>query len=90
MKPSEALALNLAAIRQVVESHGARKARVISSVLRGQDCDLDILVDPTPETSVTDVALDHIVTAIDRIARHTSDLDQDAVIRNTQIRNREP
>lgn len=47
-----------------------------------------------------DVALDHIVTAIDRIARHTSDLDQDAflaseldqdaVIRNTQIRNREP
>ena len=59
MKPSEALALHRAAIRQVVESHRARNARVFGSVLRGQDTDgsdLDILVDPTPETTLMDVA----------------------------------
>ena len=59
MKPSEALASNRAAIRQVVESHRARNARVFGSVLRGQDTetsDLDILIDPTPETTLMDVA----------------------------------
>ena len=59
MKPSEALALHRAAIRQVVESHRARNARGFGSVLRGQDTagsDLDILVDPTPETTLMDVA----------------------------------
>jgi predicted nucleotidyltransferase len=59
MKPSEALASNRAAIRNVVESHRARNARVFGSVLRGQDTDgsdLDILVDPTPETTLMDVA----------------------------------
>lgn len=59
MKPSEALALNRAAIRQVVESHRAHNARVFGSVLRGQDTDdsdLDIIVDPTPETTLMDVA----------------------------------
>ena len=59
MKPSEALALNRAAIRRVVESHRARNARVFGSVLHGQDTDrsdLDILVDPTPETTLMDVA----------------------------------
>ena len=59
MKPSEALALHRAAIRRVVESHRAGNARVFGSVLRGQDTDgsdLDILVDPTPETTLMDVA----------------------------------
>ncbi|MDE2368758.1 MAG: nucleotidyltransferase family protein [Burkholderiales bacterium] len=59
MKPSEALASNRAAIRHVVESHRARNARVFGSVLRGEDTeisDLDILVDPTPETTLMDVA----------------------------------
>jgi predicted nucleotidyltransferase len=59
MKPSEALASNRAAIRQAVESHRARNARVFGSVLRGQDTDssdLDILIDPTPETTLMDVA----------------------------------
>lgn len=59
VKPSEALALNRAAIRHVVESHRARNARVFGSVLRGQDTDssdLDILIDPTPETTLMDVA----------------------------------
>lgn len=59
MKPSIALASNRDAIRRVVESHRARNARVFGSVLRGQDTDtsdLDILIDPTPETTLMDVA----------------------------------
>jgi predicted nucleotidyltransferase len=58
MKPSEALASNRAAIRHVVESHRARNARVFGSVLHGQDTDtsdLDILIDPTPETTLFDI-----------------------------------
>lgn len=59
MRPSEALASNRAAIREVVEFHRARNARVFGSVLHGQDIDgsdLDLLVDPTPETTLMDVA----------------------------------
>lgn len=59
MKPSEALASNRAAIRHVVELHRACNARVFGSVLSGQDTDssdLDILIDPTPETTLMDVA----------------------------------
>ncbi len=58
MKPSEALVLNRAAIRQVVESHHACNARVFGSVLHGQDTDvsdLDILIDPTSETTLFDI-----------------------------------
>lgn len=59
LKPSEALHSNRAAIRRVVESHRARNVRVFGSVLRGQDTDssdLDLLIDPTPETTLMDVA----------------------------------
>lgn len=59
MKPSEALAANRAAIRLVVESHHARNARVFGSVLRGEDTDssdLDILIDPTAETTLFDIS----------------------------------
>ena len=59
MRPSEALASHRAAIRRVVEAHHACNARVFGSVLRGEDTDdsdLDILVDPTPETTLMDVA----------------------------------
>lgn len=59
MRPSEALDSNRAAIRRVVESHRARNARVFGSVLYGQDrddSDLDILIDPTSETTLMDVA----------------------------------
>jgi predicted nucleotidyltransferase len=59
MKPSEALASNRIAIRRVVESHRARNVRVFGSVLRGTDTessDLDILIDPTSETTLMDVA----------------------------------
>ncbi|MDA8190936.1 MAG: nucleotidyltransferase family protein [Gammaproteobacteria bacterium] len=63
MKPSDALALNRAAIRRVVESHRACNARVFGSVLQGQDTDdsdLDILVDPTSETTLLDIgAISH-------------------------------
>lgn len=59
MRPSEALASHRAAIRRVVESHHARNARVFGSVIHGDDTDgsdLDILVDPTSETTLMDVA----------------------------------
>lgn len=59
MRPSEALQFNRAAIRGVVAAHRALNARVFGSVVRGQDTeqsDLDIVVDPTPETTLMDVA----------------------------------
>jgi len=46
------------AIRRVIESHRTRNARVFGSVLRGEDTDqsdLDLLVDPTPETTLFDL-----------------------------------
>lgn len=58
MKPSEALNSNREAIRQVVTSHRARNARVFGSVLHGDDTessDLDILVDPTQDTTLMDI-----------------------------------
>lgn len=58
MKPSDALNRHRAMIRTVVESHRARNARVFGSVLRGEDTensDLDILVDPTSETTLFDI-----------------------------------
>ncbi len=59
MKPSEALQANRAAIRSVVAAHRARNARVFGSVLHGLDTeqsDLDIVIDPTPQTTLMDVA----------------------------------
>ncbi len=59
MKPSEALQAHRAAIRRVVQSHRALNARVFGSVLHGRDTeesDLDILVDPTPETTLFDIS----------------------------------
>ena len=58
MKPSVALAAHREAIRRVVESHRACNARVFGSVIRGEDTDdsdLDILVDPTAETTLFDI-----------------------------------
>ena len=59
MKPSDALARNRDAVRQVIESHRARNARIFGSVLYGEDTessDLDILIDPTPETTLFDIS----------------------------------
>ncbi len=58
MKPSIALEQNRGAIRQIVERHHAVNARVFGSVLAGDDrsdSDLDLLVDPTPETTLFDI-----------------------------------
>ena len=58
MRPSIALQENRAAIRSVVERHRARNARVFGSVLHGDDqegSDLDILIDPTPDTTMFDI-----------------------------------
>jgi hypothetical protein len=58
MKPSQALESNRVAIRSVVANHRARNARVFGSVLRGEDTahsDLDLLIDPTPETTLLDI-----------------------------------
>jgi predicted nucleotidyltransferase len=78
MKPSEALAVNRAAIRQAVEPHRARNARVFGSVRHGQNTDssgLDILIDPTPETTLLDIGA----------IRHELGRLLDAVIRDLEI-----
>lgn len=59
MKPSTALKSHRDAIRRIVESHRARNARVFGSVVHGDDTDdsdLDLLIDPTPDTTLMDVA----------------------------------
>lgn len=59
MKPSQALNRHRAEIRSIVANHRARNARVFGSVLNGADTDtsdLDLLVDPTPETTLLDIA----------------------------------
>jgi predicted nucleotidyltransferase len=58
MRPSAALESNRAAIRRIVAAHHARNPRVFGSVLHGGDAegsDLDLLIDPTPETSLFDI-----------------------------------
>ena len=63
MKPSTALAGNRAAIRRIVAAHRASNARVFGSVLYAQDTedsDLDLLVDPSPQTTLFDLgAIQH-------------------------------
>jgi predicted nucleotidyltransferase len=58
MKPSIALNQHREAIRRIVERHHAVNARVFGSVLRGEDTaesDLDLLVDPTEDTTLFDI-----------------------------------
>ena len=58
MKPSIALQQHREAIRQIVERHHGRNARVFDSVLYGRDTDdsdLDILIDTTEQTSLFDI-----------------------------------
>lgn len=59
MRPSEALPLHRDTIRQLVLEAGMANPRVFGSVVRGEDqedSDLDILVDPSPRTSLLDLA----------------------------------
>lgn len=58
MKPSIALASHREAIRRVVASHRACNPRIFGSVIHGddtEDSDLDILIDPMPETTLFDI-----------------------------------
>jgi len=58
VKPSIALELHRDAIRQIVARHHGANPRVFGSVLKGtdwQESDLDILIDPTPETTLLDI-----------------------------------
>jgi predicted nucleotidyltransferase len=59
MRPSEALPIHRERIRQLVMEAGMTNPRVFGSVVHGDDIDgsdLDILVDPSPTTSLMDVA----------------------------------
>ena len=58
MLPSTALQTYREQIRLVVLAHRASNVRVFGSVIRGEDTnnsDLDLLIDPTPETSLMDI-----------------------------------
>lgn len=58
MKPSIALRAHREAIRSIVAEHRACNPRVFGSVVQGSDTDesdLDLLVDPTPETTLFDI-----------------------------------
>ena len=58
MKPSQALAAHRSEIREIVLAHRAMNARVFGSVALGSDTDqsdLDILVDPTEDTTLFDL-----------------------------------
>lgn len=59
MTSSEALSRHRVEIRSVVAAHHAKNARVFGSVLHGSDrenSDLDLLIDPTEETTLFDIA----------------------------------
>ncbi|HEY3596789.1 MAG TPA: nucleotidyltransferase family protein [Paraburkholderia sp.] len=59
MRPSEALGTHRAEIRKIVSDHHAANARIFGSAVTGEDVegsDLDLLVDPTPETTLFDIA----------------------------------
>jgi predicted nucleotidyltransferase len=58
MRPSEALNLHRERIREIALSHRVTNPRVFGSVLRGSDTeasDLDILVEPTRDTTLLDI-----------------------------------
>lgn len=59
MKPSQALDAHRADIRRIVTTNRATNARVFGSVLHQADTeesDLDLLVDPTTDTTLLDIA----------------------------------
>lgn len=59
MRPSIALQTHRTAIREIALRHRVRDVRVFGSVLHGDDTeesDLDLLVEPLPETTLMDIA----------------------------------
>lgn len=58
MRPSEALHLHRARIREIALSHRVSDVRVFGSAMRGDDeqgSDLDLLVEPTAQTTLLDI-----------------------------------
>ena len=58
MRPSEALALHRTRIREIALSHRMSNVRVFGSAMRHDDgpgSDLDLLVEPTPQTTLFDI-----------------------------------
>jgi uncharacterized protein len=58
MRPSEALALHRTQIREIALRHRVSGVRVFGSALHGDDTadsDLDLLVDPTAQTTLMDI-----------------------------------
>ena len=58
MLPSEALVLHRTRIREIALSHRVRNVRVFGSAMRRDDVpgsDLDLLVEPTPQTTLFDI-----------------------------------
>ena len=58
MRPSEALRAHRNEIHRIVTAHRAANVRVFGSVSRGEDTegsDIDLLIDPTSETTLFDI-----------------------------------
>jgi len=59
MRPSLVLQKHRDAIREIALSHRVKNVRVFGSVIHGDDTDdsdLDLLVDPTQDTTLMDIA----------------------------------
>ena len=59
MRPSEALKAHRSELRSLANRYGVLHPRVFGSVLHGEDVegsDLDLLVDPTPSTTLLIIA----------------------------------
>lgn len=59
MRPSLLLETNRTAVREIALRHRVRDVRVFGSVAHGDDADgsdLDVLVEPTAETTLMDIA----------------------------------
>jgi hypothetical protein len=59
MRPSQLLPQHRDAIRRMVLDSGMSNPRLFGSVVHGDDADdsdLDLLIDPSPETSLLDIA----------------------------------
>jgi uncharacterized protein len=59
MKPSDALRIHRAGLGELIARHAALHPRVFGSAIRGddtEDSDLDLLVDPTPLTTLMTLA----------------------------------
>ena len=58
MRPSDALHAHRPEIRRIVAAHRATNGRVFGSVSRGEDVegsDIDLLIDPTANTTLFDI-----------------------------------